>query len=319
MWEMDEPTRDKPALSVVIASYNAEQTIQGCLSSLRSQQTDERFEVIVVDSSADSTGDLVEAEYPEAKLRRFPSRKFCGDARNVGIAVARGDIIALTDADCVATKTWVGDILKAHRASNLAIGGAVANAEPSGLVGWAAYFCEFSRWMPGTKAQWLDDIAGANMSYKKKAFDAYGSFIEGTYCSDSEFHWRLGRNGQRLWFVPEIVVSHRSIDGLRQFLRHEFEHGGCFARVRMEAERFSNSRRLIYVLLSPLIPSWILAKLAWHNVRNRIYLGHFLRALPLVTVGVAAWSAGELVSYARGWQHWSALRRMGMTSKGSAP
>ena len=300
MTEMDACDREKPALSVVISCFNAEETIHSCLDSLRSQETDERFEVIVVDSSADSTGDLVEAEYPETTLHRFPYRKFCGDARNVGVSVARGEIIALTDADCVASKTWVGDILKAHRSPHLAIGGAIGNAEPSCLVGWAAYFCEFSRWMPGSEPRWLDDIAGANMSYKKKAFDAYGPFIEGTYCSDSEFHWRLGRHGHLLWFLPEITVSHRSIDDPMEFVRHEVEHGACFARVRIQSERFSRPRRLVYALLSPLIPIRILAKLAWYNVRNRIYLTRFLKALPLVVVGVAAWSAGELVSYAKG-------------------
>jgi GT2 family glycosyltransferase len=208
----------------------------------------------------------------------------------------------------------VGDILKAHRSPHLAIGGAVANDEPSGLVGWAAYFCEFSRWMPRTKARWMDDIAGANMSYKRKAFHIYGSFIEGTYCSDSEFHWRLGRDGHHLWFVPDIIVSHRSIDGLREYVRHEFEHGGCFARVRVESERFSRPRRLVYSLLSPLIPFRILAKLALYNLGNRIYLSHFIRALPLVIVGVVSWSTGELVSYARGRRQGTAPPSMGMTS-----
>ena len=295
---MDTGMRQKPALSVVIASYNAEQTIQGCLCSLQSQETNEDFEIIVVDSSRDRTAQLVEKEFPKARLYHFPARKFCGDARNVGVSVARGDIIALTDADCTTPRTWVDQIIGAHRSPHLAIGGAIANAEPSGIVSWAAYFCEFSRWMPGSEARWLDDIAGANMSYKKRAFDTYGSLIEGTYCSDSDFHWRLGRDGHRLWFVPEIIVSHHSIGGLLEFVRHEFEHGSCFARVRIEAERFSRPRTLAYSLLSPLIPFRILAKVARYNLRNRIYLSNFVRALPLVVLGVVAWSTGELVGYA---------------------
>ena len=297
---MDTGVRQKPALSVVIASHNAEQTIQGCLSSLQSQQTDADFEIIVVDSSSDRTAQRVQEGFPEARLYHFAHRKFCGDARNVGVRESRGDIIALTDADCTVVGTWVDEILRAHRSPHLAIGGAIANAEPSGLVGWAAYFCEFSRWMPGSEPRSLDDIAGANMSYKKKAFDTYGSFIEGTYCSDSDFHWRLGRDGHLLWFVPRIVVSHHSIDSLRALVRHEFEHGACFARVRIEAERFSRSRRLAYVVLSPLIPFWVLSKVARNNLRNSIYLSNFVRALPLVLLGVAAWSAGELVGYAGG-------------------
>ena len=151
-------------MSVVIASYNAERTIRRCLRSLLRQETDEDFEIIVVDSSTDRTGELIAEEFPEARLFRFAERKFCGDARNIGVYFARSDIIALTDADCTTSETWVDQILRAHQSSYLAIGGAIANAEPSGLVGWAAYFCEFSRWMPGSEPRWLDDIAGANMS-----------------------------------------------------------------------------------------------------------------------------------------------------------
>ena len=32
----------------------------------------------------------------------------------------------------------------------------------------------------------MDDVAGANMSYKTAAFDQFGRLIEGTYCSDTE-------------------------------------------------------------------------------------------------------------------------------------
>jgi GT2 family glycosyltransferase len=148
----------------------------------------------------------------------------------------------------------------------------------------------------------LDDIAGANMSYKRQAFHKCGSFLEGTYCSDSDFHWRLGRGGHRLRFVPQIIVSHHSIDNLQEVLRHEFDHGRCFARVRIQAQGFSRLRRLAYVLLSPVIPLKILLKTVWNNIRNRVYLIHFLKALPLVALGILSWSAGELVGYCGGWR-----------------
>jgi glycosyltransferase involved in cell wall biosynthesis len=297
---MESSAPQEPSLSVVIASRNAEKTIEACLSSLHDQETNEDFETIVVDSSTDSTAELIEQGFPDAKLYHFAERKFCGDARNIGISGAKGKIIALTDADCEAPRTWVDDVLKAHRSPYLAIGGGIANAEPANLVGWAAYFCEYSKWMPRSEPRSLDDIAGANMSYKRGAFDTYGPFLEGTYCSDSEFHWRLGRDGHRLRFLPDVVVFHHSIDEFGGFIAHEFEHGACFARVRTRARGFSRSRRLAYVLLGPLIPFKVMLQVLINNLRNTVYLYQFLRALPLVALGILSWSAGEVVGYADG-------------------
>jgi glycosyltransferase involved in cell wall biosynthesis len=287
-----------PALSIVIASRDAENTIEACLRSLCDQETDKDYEIVVVDSSTDATAQLIQQGFPEVKLYHFAERKYCGDARNIGISGARSEIIALTDADCEAPRTWVDDVLEAHRSPHLAIGGAIGNAKPANLVGWAAYFCEFSNWMPRSQPRELDDIAAANMSYKRAAFATYGPFIEGTYCSDSEFHWRLGREGHRLRFLPHIVVSHRSINDFGEFVAHEFEHGACFARVRTAAQGFSGARRLGYVLLGPLIPFKVLLQVVNNNLTTQVYLRQFLKTLPLVALGILSWSAGEVVGYA---------------------
>ncbi len=86
-------------LSVIITSYNAEKTIKACLESLENQTIDKNFEIIVVDSSIDRTTMLIEKCFPKVRYYRFKERKFCGDARNWGVSVATGKIIAFIDAD----------------------------------------------------------------------------------------------------------------------------------------------------------------------------------------------------------------------------
>ena len=80
---------EKLQLSVIIASYNSEKTIEDCLKSLENQKTDKNFETIVVDSSTDGTATFVEKRFPDVRLYRFSERKFCGDARNFGISLAK--------------------------------------------------------------------------------------------------------------------------------------------------------------------------------------------------------------------------------------
>jgi len=288
---------EKPQLSIIIASYDSGNLIKGCLESLRNQNTDQLLEIIVVDSSLNGVSNLIKETFPDVKLCQFSERKFCGDARNVGLSVAKGEIIAFIDADCSADQNWVNQILQAHQSSHLAIGGAIGNANPQSLIGWASYFCEFSQWMPGSPLRNMADIAGANMSYKKRAFEEYGLFIEGTYSSDTEFHWRLRRNRDSLQFVPSILVFHHNIDRLGRFLSHEFEHGRSFASVRTNSQCFCKFRRWIYTTFSFLMPPWLFFKIGLNNLKNRTYLLHFLKAWPLLTLGLIAWSLGECVGY----------------------
>lgn len=287
-----------PVLSVIVAAYNARDTIRLCLQSLEAQKARSSMEVIVVDSSNDGTEDLVAGEFPWVVLLSFRRRKYCGDARNAGLAKARGRIIALIDADCIAQEGWAEAILKAHeKNATPAIGGAIANGNPESFVGWAAYFCEFSDWMPGQPAGSRADIAGANMSYKKEIFDRCGTFIPGTYCSDTEFHWRLASAGFALYFDPGIQVSHRNISSPGRFLRHEFQHGRSFARVRVGARHFSPARRMAYALLFGLIAAKLLLQIAVRNIKNPVYRKYFAISLPLTLLGVLAWSAGEAFGY----------------------
>ncbi len=290
----------EPQLSVIIASYNAEKTIATCLESLRTQKTNRRFEIIVVDSSTDGTAILVEKEFSEVRLYRYAERKFCGDARNWGVSVATGEIIGFIDADCVADNDWVDNVLAAHQSSHPVIGGAIANGNPDSIVSWAAYFCEFSRWMPNTPAAGMADVAGANMSYKRKIFSELGKFIERTYCSDTDFHWRLEKIGHRPQFVTSILVFHHNIDTFLKFILHEFDHGKSFAQVRVSGKKFSKFRRLIYATFFFLIPLKLLLEIGLRNFKNRIYDIHFLKSLPLLIPGLISWSLGECVGYMRG-------------------
>lgn len=288
---------NKPELSVIVASYNSKHTIADCLESLRRQETSQSFETIVIDSSSDGTDLFVARHFPEVLQLHFAERKYPGDARNAGVTQARADIVAFIDTDCIADGKWVNEILKAHKNSAMIIGGPIGNADPSGYVGWAAYFCEFSEWMPGAPRRWLTNMATANVSYKKEAFEKFGTFIEGTYGSDTDFNWRLGRAGHRVLWQPEIYVVHQSIQILGRFLRHEFNHGRDCARMRIASQKFSRPRRWLYAACFALIPLKLFAVIAERNFRYRAQLPNFLKTVPLLMIGLCAWVLGELAAY----------------------
>lgn len=289
----------RPKVSVIVASFNAIDTINGCLSALADQECDEPFEVVVIDSSSDGTADVAR-RFAGVALHTFADRKFPGEARNLGAARSEGEILAFTDADCVPDPRWVREILEAHRRSDPVIGGTIDNANPESRVGWAYFFCELNQWMPGTPAGYMDDIPTGNLSVKRWAFDRYGPFLEGTYSSDTAFNWRIAEDGHRPLFVPGMRVSHVNVTDLADYLRRKVFHGRCFARVRVAERRFSLARRLAYAAVSLGLPILLSAR-AIRNVLGRgAYRREFARSFPLVFLGLGAWSWGELLGYLDG-------------------
>lgn len=288
---------EKNRLSIIVASYRSERTIEACLMSLERQNAAFDFEIIVVDSSDDSTPELIREKFPRVRLFSFKERKFPGDARNFAITKASGEIIAIIDADCTVDTGWAANVVKAHELKYLAIGGAVANGNPQSYVGWGQYFCEFSAWMPCNNSRIMSNIPTASMSYKREVFEKYGLFAEGTYGSDTEFHWRLCSFGHSLFFTPSIVVSHNNRENLAEFIKHMYILGRHFAELRLNKWRYSLIMRAVYAAFSPLIPSRLLLRIFLLNVKNRIYSFHFVKSLPLLLLGLICWSIGELAGY----------------------
>src|SRR5512141_190068 len=88
-------------VSIVIPAYNEEAAIAEVLD--RTFETMDaagyNYEVIVVDDgSRDKTAEIVR-RYPRARLVQHPTNRGTGAATNTAVRHARGEIIAMTDAD----------------------------------------------------------------------------------------------------------------------------------------------------------------------------------------------------------------------------
>ncbi|EOP57452.1 MULTISPECIES: glycosyltransferase family 2 protein [Bacillus cereus group] len=87
-------------VSVVMAVYNGEKFIQEAIDSILSQ-TYEHYELIIVnDASTDNTSNLLdEIVDPRVRIIHLSSNQGAAQALNIGIEHAKGDWIAIHDAD----------------------------------------------------------------------------------------------------------------------------------------------------------------------------------------------------------------------------
>jgi len=285
-----------PELTVLIASYNARTTIEACLNSLRSQRTERHCEIILIDSGTDDTAAVVASQYPEVTLLHFTKRLYCGDARNIGMAKARAPLVAFLDADCIVPENWVEAICDAHSHSNLTVAGSVHNGSHS-LARWTYYFCEFNLWVPSRVPRQIRETPGCALSMKRSAFDRFGPFLEGTYCSDTAFHWRMQEAGEQVLFWPAIAVRHTYLNGWKHLLSHIVEHRRHFAAIEVRERKWRGGRRLMAILTLPFLPLLLTAAVAWRLQRSpRLYVPYLATALPAF-LGFCARAYGQFLGY----------------------
>jgi glycosyltransferase involved in cell wall biosynthesis len=114
-----------PLISVIVPTYNQEDVISRCARSILAQ-TYHNLEIILVDDgSTDKTGDICDAFARENQRVHVIHKENGGtsDARNAGLAVAKGDFIGFVDGDDYIAenmyetlyhtlKKWGGDIVE---------------------------------------------------------------------------------------------------------------------------------------------------------------------------------------------------------------
>ena len=122
-------------VTVIVPVYNAEQTIEACLESLLSQDFPrDRYEIVVVDNNpADSTKDRILKYAVTCAVEDQIQTSYA--ARNRGIKLAKGEILAFTDSDCVADVSWLSAGIRPFSDPRIgAVGGRVLAYQPKTYI-----------------------------------------------------------------------------------------------------------------------------------------------------------------------------------------
>jgi glycosyltransferase involved in cell wall biosynthesis len=289
-------------ISVVIPSYNSEDTIRTCLRSLQDQFLTSDFETIVVDSSNDRTPEVVASGFPAVKLVHLDKRTDPGTARNIGIQKARGNLIAFIDADCVAAPDWLQRIAEAHESTYDIVGGIVMNSPKSGNpIGRAGYMAEFRDFLPGRGRQEVTHIPTCNISYKRRIFREFGMY-HGEYYPQEDliFNYKMWKHGEKILSDPSIQVWHQHRTRLGDFLCHQHSIGRATARVLREIPLEGSWIAERPPLAFCLAPFMVLTKFARTlQIFSRHQTG-FVReepmVLPVLALGLVCWAVGFVES-----------------------
>jgi glycosyltransferase involved in cell wall biosynthesis len=207
----DAHPAQRPFVSVIVPVRDDGPRLALCLEALRRQDYPrECFELIVVDNgSADSSPDVARALADRVEHEGRPGSYA---ARNRGLAVAQGQLIAFTDSDCIPEPDWLRrgvERLQRHPEISI-VGGRIVLFARDPARPTAAELYELSLAFP--QEMYVVErhfAATANLLTRRHVVDEIGPF-DHTLLSGGDQEWgrRAHRAGHTLAYAPEVLVRH---------------------------------------------------------------------------------------------------------------
>ncbi|MGG6240601.1 glycosyltransferase [Nodosilinea sp. AN01ver1] len=253
---------ESPLVSVIIPVFNDGERLRLCLAALAKQTyARSRFETIVVDNGSDDLGlikDLV-AVYDNATLAVEP---LPGSyvARNRGLELAKGEVIAFTDADCIPAADWLErGVARLRQAPNC--GQVVGRinlffADPQRPTAVELY--ESLTAFPQERLlREQHGGATANVFTWRQVIDRVGCF-DPRLKSNGDLEWgrRVFEAGFQQVYADDVQVGHPARRSLGELYRRTVRLAGGYYDVQLKQAKSLGQRQLVFVqaLLQNLVP-----------------------------------------------------------------
>lgn len=205
-------TIEKPFVSIIVPVFNDTERLRHCLNALQAQTYPrDRYEIIIADngSNHDVAAALGNPAGVTVVVERTPGSYA---ARNAALPLARGEVLAFTDADCVPHNEWLARgvaRLQAHPEAGLVAGVITLffhDAKRPTAVELYESLTAFPQHKYVAKYHYG---ATANVFTWRRVMDAIGPFNAAlTSGGDREWGQRVYAAGLPLVYAEEVQVQH---------------------------------------------------------------------------------------------------------------
>lgn len=236
----DSDTGVQSFVSVVIAARNEADNLDACLRSVLTQTYPaDKYEVILADdgSTDDTLGIARRFSAGDSRLHcvsvtEHSSMRGKSNALAQAIDVARGEVVLITDADCVVPPTWVEHTAKRYAPGVGLVGGVTLHRATSAFEGIQCLDWAF---LLGTAASTaglgypLSSI-GNNLSFRRRAYDEVGGYraLKFSVTEDYTIVQAIVRSGRWKYSYPidpRVLVETRPCPDLKTLVRQKQRWG----------------------------------------------------------------------------------------------
>lgn len=251
-----------PFVSVIIPVYNDAERLKLCLEALENQTYPKTgYEVIVVDNASDETADIkgVVAQFSHA-IAAYESTPGSYAARNKGISLAKGEVIAFTDSDCIPASDWIEK--GTYYLRNVPnCGMVVGKVEMFFKVPSQPTLVELYQSVTAfPQEHWLQEFRGgatANVFTWHRVIDQVGKFDDRLKSfGDMEWGKRVFLAGYQQFYTADVMVKHPARHSWTQLRKKAIRTaGGVYDHFIKKDDSFIQRNKVfVFLLARDLIP-----------------------------------------------------------------
>lgn len=212
-----------PFVSVIVPVFNDSKRLPLCLQALENQTYPKNsYEVIVIDNGSDESIEPIVTRFRQARVG-FEVRPSSYAARNKGISLAQGEILAFTDADSIPFTDWIEKgvvhLLRSPRCGLVAGRIEISCKNPARPTVVELY--ESKMYLLQKEYVEVGRFgATANLFTFREVFERVGPFDDNVKSSaDAEWGQRVSSYGYRLMYADDTCVRHPARDSFGQLYR----------------------------------------------------------------------------------------------------
>lgn len=258
-------------ISIILPVYN-DYRVEKCIRSIEACDYPlDRYEIIVVNNNSDAefTSWLKDIIKASGHLKYvFESKQGSYAARNAGISVAKGIVLAFTDSDCVVNSDWLKRIA-----------GILNDNEIDGVMGFSAgdndnVIAEYEQAMyeqvvaAFAHEDKLQRIDTRNCAFKTQVYKTIGGFqSELQYGGDMEYGARAHEAGFHFIFSPSVQVTHHNPTHLASLVRKRITQN--YGNMKIRELHNHSFVRTYFPHLFRFSPN-VLSRVLWHFIKLEI-------------------------------------------------
>lgn len=226
-------------VSVIIPNFNKAKVLRACLEAVYAQRT-QPAEVIVVDDASSDRSTEIAGEFP-CRLIVQPANRGVSAARNLGAAVATGDVLFFVDSDIALAPDAIANALRElsdHPQCGVVQG--IYDARPLVSDGPVEdYKILYEHFWRRRSAGVVDATLFALTAVPRRVFDEVGGFDERLRdAEDVEWGTRLPV-GYEIRMSAAVIGRHDDVDRLGPYLAELFRRARTYAASVVDGRRRS--------------------------------------------------------------------------------